>query len=96
MELLVILGVISVAVLAIAKDAKAKSNEASNLAAEIAEPQSVEYYEELTSRARALKRTLDAETELAESYINTMRTRGLLDELPEMLDHDRAKRTAKK
>ncbi len=59
---------------------------------EISTPETVEYYEEHTARARALKSKLDAETELAESYINAMRTKGELDELSEILGHDKTKR----
>ncbi len=59
---------------------------------EISTPEPVQYYEEHAARARALKSKLDAETELAESYINAMRTKGELDELGEILGHDKVMR----
>ena len=64
----------------------------SDLPSEIDTPEPAEYYEDQASRARALKRNLDAETELAESYINAKRTRAELDEIEEILGHDKAKR----
>jgi hypothetical protein len=57
---------------------------------EISTPEPVQYYEEHAARARALKNKLD--TELAESYINAMRTKGELDELGEILGHDKIMR----
>jgi len=59
---------------------------------EIRTPEPAEYYDDQASRARALKRKLDAETELAESFINAQRTRAELDEIEEILGNDRAKR----
>jgi hypothetical protein len=59
---------------------------------EISTPEPAEYYDDQASRARALKRKLDAETELADSYINAKRTRAELDEIEEILRHDKAKR----
>jgi len=59
---------------------------------EISTPEPAEYYDDQASRARALKRKLDAETELADSYINAKRTRAELDEIEEILRNDRAKR----
>lgn len=52
-----------------------------DLPEEVREPQSVEYYEHMTARTRALKRKLDADTELAESYIKAARTRAERDDL---------------
>jgi hypothetical protein len=59
---------------------------------EISTPESVEYYEDQAARTRALKRKLDEETELAESVINAKRARAELDEIEEILNHDKAKR----
>ena len=44
-------------------------------------PESVEYYEDMTARTRALKRQLDADTELAESYIKAGRAKAELEDL---------------
>jgi hypothetical protein len=63
-----------------------------DLPEEISTPEPAEYYEDQAARARALKRKLDAETELAESFINAKRTRAELDEIEEILGHDKAKR----
>jgi hypothetical protein len=57
---------------------------------EVREPESVEYYDDMTERTRALKRKLDADTELAESYIGAARARAELekiDETEDTLDH---------
>jgi len=59
---------------------------------EISTPEPAEYYDDQASRARALKRKLDAETDLAESFINAKRTRAELYEIEEILGNDRAKR----
>jgi hypothetical protein len=59
---------------------------------EITNPEPAEYYEGQAARVRALKRKLDAETELAQSFINAKRTRAELDEIEEVLRHDQAKR----
>jgi hypothetical protein len=48
---------------------------------EVREPESVEYYDDVTERTRALKRKLDAETELAESYIRAARAKAELEDL---------------
>jgi hypothetical protein len=48
---------------------------------EVREPEPVEYYNDLTARTRALKEKLDADTELAESYIKAARARAALDDL---------------
>jgi hypothetical protein len=63
-----------------------------DLPTELSTPESADYYEDQASRARALKRKLDAETDLAESFINAKRTRAELDEIEEILRHDKAKR----
>jgi hypothetical protein len=52
-----------------------------DLPEEIREPDTVKHYEEMTERTRALKRKLDADTELAESYIKAARARAALDDL---------------
>jgi hypothetical protein len=54
---------------------------------------SAEAYDAEASRLRALKRKLDAEVELTEAYINAERARGKLDEVAEILRHDRAQRS---
>ncbi len=61
---------------------------------EIQTPQPVDHYAEQAARARALKEKLDADTDLAESYLKSMRIKGELEEVPEILDHERAKRIA--
>ena len=50
---------------------------------EMRKPESVEYYDDMTERTRALKRKLDADTELAESYISASRARAELEEIDE-------------
>jgi len=55
---------------------------------------SAEDYDAQATRLRALKRKLDAEAELTESYINAELARGKLDEVAEILRHDRARRSA--
>jgi hypothetical protein len=52
-----------------------------DLPEEVSEPESVEYYDEVTARTRALKDKLDADTELAESYIKAARARAALEDL---------------
>jgi len=44
------------------------------------------------SERQLTKRKLDADTELAESYINARRTKAELDEIEEILGHDKAER----
>ena len=53
---------------------------------ELREPQSIEYYDELTDRTRAVMRKLDADTELAESYIKAARARAELQDIDEPAD----------
>jgi hypothetical protein len=53
---------------------------------EVREPESVEYYDDMTDRTRALKRKLDADTDLAQSYISAARARAELDEIAEIED----------
>jgi hypothetical protein len=60
-----------------------------DLPEEIREPESVEQYEDMAARTRALKRKLDADTDLAESYIKAARTRAALDDLDETPGDDR-------
>jgi hypothetical protein len=55
-----------------------------DLPEEVREPESVEYYDDMTERTRALKSKLDADTELAETYINASRTRAELEEIEEI------------
>jgi hypothetical protein len=59
---------------------------------ELSMPETAEHYEEQATQIRAIARKLDAETELAERYINAKRTRALLEELPEIIEHDKATR----
>jgi hypothetical protein len=54
-----------------------------DLPEEVRTPESVEYYDDMTERTRALKRKLDADTELAESYIGAARARAELEEIDE-------------
>src|ERR1700730_9869003 len=72
--------------------ARSSASASDDLPTELSTPESADYYEDQASRARALKRKLDAETELAESFINAKRTRAELDEFEEILRHDKAKR----
>ena len=74
------------------KVAPANRVKATDFPDELNAPESPEYYDDQASRARALKRKLDAETALAESYINAKRTRAELDEIEAILEHDKAKR----
>jgi hypothetical protein len=53
---------------------------------------SAEYYDHETARFQAMSRNLDAESELAESYIKARRTKAEVDELGEILGHDKVKR----
>jgi hypothetical protein len=55
-----------------------------DLPEEVRQPESVEYYDEMTGRTRALKEKLDADTELAESYIRSARARAALDDLEDV------------
>ena len=61
---------------------------------EVRDPQSVEYYDDMTERTRALKRKLDADTELAESYINASRAKAALRMTDQPGDDDLAKPTS--
>jgi hypothetical protein len=91
---LVLLGVLVFVVIAggLVAGTLASKGDRESLPDEIGSPQSSEYYDDQAARMRALKRKLDAETDLAESYINAKRTRAELDELPEILGHDKARR----
>jgi hypothetical protein len=53
---------------------------------------SAEYFDHETARFQAMSRNLDAESELAESYVKARRTKAEVDELGEILGHDKAKR----
>src|SRR5262245_17739234 len=57
-----------------------------DLPEEVREPESVEYYDDMTERTRALKRKLDADTELAESYLKAARARVDLEDIDEAED----------
>lgn len=59
---------------------------------EVTAPPTAEGYHQEADRIKAMARKIDAEAQLAESYINAMRTRALLEELPEILEHDQAMR----
>jgi hypothetical protein len=59
---------------------------------EVSAPQTAQSYHDEADRIRAMARKIDAEAQLAESYINAMRTRGQLEELPEILQHDQTMR----
>jgi len=48
---------------------------------EIKKPDTVAHYEDMTARTRSLKRKLDADTELAKSYIEAARARAELDDI---------------
>jgi len=97
-----IVGLLIACVLDMEKNARVRRQYAdyyaaqSRLPAEITTPQSVDYYSEQTARVLELKKKLDAQTALAESYIRAMRTKGELEELPEILGHDQAKRIARR
>lgn len=53
---------------------------------------SAEHYDQEAERVRALSRKLDAETDLAESYIKAKRTRAELDDVEEMFREDKRRR----
>jgi hypothetical protein len=59
---------------------------------ELDAPERAEFYDDQAERARALKRKLDAETELAESFLKGKRVRAELDEIEEILELDKAGR----
>ena len=95
---LLIVAFIGAVILAVALTAIACSDEAKPSATfseylpeEVQTPESVEHYEDMTARSRALKRQLDADTELAESYIRAARTRAELEDL-DSEPHRRARR----
>jgi len=62
---------------------------------EVTNLESAEYYDDQASRMRALSRKLDAETGLAKTYIQAERAKAELDELSEILGHDKATRDPK-
>jgi hypothetical protein len=66
------------------------------LPAEIASPREPTYYKEQTARLSELRQKLEAETALAEQYLKAARTMGELDELPEIIAHENAKRAQKR
>ena len=80
-ELLTFIFVVVAAVALTAMSSSSVARMSRDLPEEVREPQSVEYYQEITARTRALKRKLDADTELAESYIKAARTRAERDDL---------------
>jgi hypothetical protein len=55
---------------------------------EIREPDTAEHYDEMTERTRALKRKLDADTELAESYFRAARVKAELEDLDYVPDEN--------
>src|SRR5438128_1849883 len=55
-------------------------------------PRTDESYQQEAERIRAMAQKIDAEAQLAESYINAMRTRAHLEEAPEIRQHEQAKR----
>jgi hypothetical protein len=66
-----------------------------DLPEEVREPESVEHYDDVTARTRALKEKLDADTELAESYIKAARARAALDDLEDVRRDSRTSRRAR-
>jgi hypothetical protein len=91
-DLLVLFGAALMIVVVAATFESSGGGGSDELPPEIRTPEPPEYYDDQASRARALKRKLDAETALAESYINAKRARAELDEIEEILGHDKAKR----
>ena len=61
----------------------------SNLPAEIANPQSVEYYDDQVARVRACTQLLDAEAEHARRYIEANRLKAEAAEIERMLSDNR-------
>jgi hypothetical protein len=53
-------------------------------------------YDQQAEAYRAMKRQLDAEAAYTESYIRTMRSRAELEELSEVVEHEKAKRRMEK
>jgi hypothetical protein len=83
--LIVFIGAVvaAVAVIAVAcsDQSKPSATFSEYLPEEVRAPESVEYYDDMTARARGLKRQLDADTELAESYIKARRAKAELEDL---------------
>jgi hypothetical protein len=92
LAVLVVVGVVAAIVFAVSNFSGSSGDEIT----EIETPEPTEYYEDRAARARALKRKLDADTELADSFIKAARTKGELDELSEILGHDKVKRLLKR
>ena len=93
---LIFIGLLAVCAVVIEADSKARqARYVAHLPAEIKSPQSTDFYREQTERTRALKAKLDADTDLAESYIKAIRTQGELEEIPEILSHEQTKRMAR-
>jgi hypothetical protein len=63
---------------------------------EIANSNSADYYDDQAARLRALKRKLDAETQLNDSKITAARTKAELDELSDIIRHDKTKRSLRR
>jgi hypothetical protein len=83
--LIVFIGAVvaAVAVIAVAcsDQSKPSATFSEYLPEEVRAPESVEYYDDMTARTRGLKRQLDADTELAESYIKARRAKAELEDL---------------
>lgn len=98
-ELLLIGGVailITVIWAAIAESSKGEHASTVGLPKELRTSEPAEHYDDQAGRARALRRKLDAETELAKSYLEAVRSKAELDDLTEFLSHDKAKRRAQR
>ena len=61
-----------------------------NLPAEIANPQSVDYYQDQTARVHAYMQVLDAEAESARRYIEMMRLKAESAEIANQVEDDRS------
>ena len=61
-----------------------------NLPAEIANPQSVDYYQDQTARVDAYMQFLDAEAESARRYIEMMRLKAEAAEIANQVEDDRS------
>ena len=67
-----------------------QSHNPNNLPAEIANPQSVDYYQDQTARVHAYMQFLDAEAESARRYIEMMRLKAEAAEIADQVEDDRS------
>ena len=88
----VFLIVVAAAVIAVAGSSANSpgADTTNNLPAEIANPQSVDYYQDQTARVHAYMQFLDAEAESARRYIEMMRLKAEAAEIANQVEDDRS------